>query len=365
EDSFSVISANVSGLPAFVSKYDRDVPESQKTLGALLNERGFDIVCVQEDYGYHSVFAAEMTNYPYQTHTTGAVPIGDGLNIFSVYPIYNVERVAWKKSNGVFSDGSDSLSPKGFIHCTVDINGVLIELYNVHMDAYRTDPDQLAKKAQLEQLSAYINKHSKERPVLIVGDTNLTFHTDPLAEMYRILIEEGKFTDCWIEVKNRGNYMQGADGAALISKWYASYGGHDWGRWDSVERVLYRNGDGLAFKPTRFEYVIYSDDPSDVKALTDHRMMECILSIDTSSYVRPAATELKNIQKSSVFVKFFRDAAMLIRFVGIVSAAGIAYIAEKYPVIPIVVAVLIVLLIFVRRHLKKRRKTRAFTDPGK
>ena len=55
----SVISANISGLPAFVSKYDRDVSESQKTLGSMLNASGYDIICVQEDYGYHSVFAAE------------------------------------------------------------------------------------------------------------------------------------------------------------------------------------------------------------------------------------------------------------------------------------------------------------------
>lgn len=34
----SIISANISGLPAVFSKYDRDVPASQKTLGRMLKE---------------------------------------------------------------------------------------------------------------------------------------------------------------------------------------------------------------------------------------------------------------------------------------------------------------------------------------
>jgi hypothetical protein len=327
----------------------------------MLNESGYDIICVQEDFGYHSVFAAEMTNYPYQTYSTGGVPFGDGLNVFSVYPIYNVERVAWKSSNGVFTDGSDSLTPKGFIRCTVDVDGALIELYNVHMDAYRTDADQLAKKSQLEQLSAYVESRSAGRPVLIVGDTNLTFHTDPLAEMHRILIEEGGFTDCWIEVKNRGNYMQESDGKAIIDRWYASFGGHDWGRWDSVERVFYRGGDGLNFKPTRFEYVIYSDDPADVKALTDHRMMECVLRLGLENYVRPAEAALAEPQKPSAFLKLFADAWTLVRFVAVVLAAGVAYVAKSYPTAFVCALVLVALLVFVPIRVKKRRNIKSCT----
>lgn len=358
--SLSLISANISGLPSFVSKYDRDVPAAQSTLGKMLNESGYDIVCVQEDYRYHSVFAAEMTNYPYQTYTSGGVPIGDGLNIFSVYPIYNVERVAWKKTNGVFADGSDRLSPKGFIRCTVDVNGVLVDLYNVHMDAYRTDADQLAKKAELEQLTEYVETHSDGMPVLIVGDTNLTFHTDPLAQMYRILIEEGGFSDCWIEVNNNGNYMQGADGAALIDRWYARFGGHDWGRWDSVERVLYRGEGGVAFKPTHFEYSIYTDDPADIKALTDHRMMECILQIDSSAYDGTADAVLKAPKEPTVFSKAIRGCAMLLRFAGIVTAEGCVYLAKNYPLalisLVLIAAAVSVLCIKDRRRKKARVK---------
>ena len=354
----SIISANISGLPAVFSKYDRDVPASQKTLGRMLNESGYDIVCVQEDFGYHDIFAAEMDNYPYRTFTTGGVPVGDGVNIFSVYPIYNVERVAWTAAHGIFADGSDSLCPKGFVRCTVDVGGVLIELYNMHMDAYHTEGDQLAKKAQLEQLAAYIAANAGDRPVLITGDMNLTFHKDPLAEGYRILVAQSGFADAWIEYKNGGNYMQGKDGEALIAYWYEKFGGHDWGRWDSVERVFYRGGDGLTFTPARFEYVVYSDDPSDKKALTDHRMMECVLRLDLDGYARPADLKLEPPAPPGALATGLRALAMTCRFVGILLYGGALWLWQNHPVALGVAAALLcaVILLCVSRKKKKRRK---------
>ena len=312
----SIISANVSGLPSIFSKYDRNVPSVQKTLGKMLNESGYDIICVQEDFQYHAELSAEMSNYPYTTYTSGGVPMGDGLNIFSKYPFYNVERITWKEYNGIFADGMDGLCPKGFIKCTVEIDGILIDLYNVHGDSYRTDADQYAKKAQLIQLTKYISKNSKDRPVIITGDTNLTFHNDPLAEMYRILIEENGFTDVWVKMKNGGNYMQGEDGKAIIDAWYNKFGGHDWGRWDSVERVLYRNGDGLKLNPFLFEYKIYTDDKDEIKSLTDHRMMECIIRIDASEYERPDVS-LIEVKEPSFFGKITHGIGMLLRFLSV------------------------------------------------
>ena len=353
----SVISANVSGLPEFLSKYDRDIPKSQATLGKMLNESGYDIICVQEDFGYHSTLAAEMTNYPYKTYTSGGVPIGDGLNIFSKYPFYNVKRVTWKDSNGYFTDGMDALAPKGFIKCTIDVNGVLIDLYNVHNDAYRTDADQLAKKSQLIQLTEYIEENSKGRPIIITGDTNLTFHNDPLADMYRILIAENGFTDTWVEMKNGGNYFQGEDATALIDTWYNKFGGHDWGRWDSVERVLYKNGDGLKFTPTSFEYKIYTDNEEDIKALTDHRMMECIIEIDSSEYEKPTGITLNEVKKPSFFPKLFHDIVMLLRFIWFLLLGLLQLIFSNiYSTILFVAAIIGVIYRLIKKTYRKKAR---------
>ncbi|MBE6679451.1 MAG: hypothetical protein E7598_02895 [Ruminococcaceae bacterium] len=351
----SVMSANVAGLPAFLSKYDRDVPKSQEALGKMLNESGYDIICVQEDFGYHSALASQMTNYQYQTYTSGGVPIGDGLNIFSKYPFYNVMRVTWKDSNGYFTDGMDALAPKGFIKCTVDVGGVLIDLYNVHNDAYRTNADQLAKKSQLIQLTEYIEVNSKDRPIIITGDTNLTFHNDPLADMYRILIEENGFTDTWVEMKNGGNYFQGEDAKALIDTWYNKFGGHDWGRWDSVERVIYKNGDGLKFKPSHFEYEVYSNNPDDKKALTDHRMMECIIEIDVSKYEKPTDITLNEVKKPSFFPKLFHDMIMLLRFIWFLLLGLLQLIFSNiYSTILLVSTIILVIYLLIKKTYTKK-----------
>ena len=169
EDNLSVMSANVAGLP-IPSKFDKDgkvVPKTQKILGQLLNTSGVDIICVQEDFQYHSILAAQMKNYPYTTYTSGGVPVGDGMNIYSKYPIYNVERVAWEVFNGILDAANDGLTPKGFLKCTVDFNGVLVDVYDTHLDANGSLADCAAKKAQLEQLR--ITKTAREAQAEAIG----------------------------------------------------------------------------------------------------------------------------------------------------------------------------------------------------
>ena len=125
-NKLTVISSNVAGLP-IPSKFHKDgkvVPKTQKIMGEMLNNSGIDIICVQEDFQYHAILAKQMTNYPYKTYTSGGVPVGDGLNIFSKYPIYNIKRVEWEAYNGILDAANDGLTPKGFLKCTVDFNGV-------------------------------------------------------------------------------------------------------------------------------------------------------------------------------------------------------------------------------------------------
>ena len=131
-DKLSIISSNVAGLP-IPSKFDKDgkvVPHTQKVMGQLLNKSGVDIICVQEDFQYHAILAAQMKNYPYTTYTSGGVPVGDGMNIYSKYPIYNVERVAWEVFNGILDAANDGLTPKGFMksvmaeHCPAVIESL-------------------------------------------------------------------------------------------------------------------------------------------------------------------------------------------------------------------------------------------------
>lgn len=312
EKKVSFISANVAGLP-IPSMFDENgkvVPKTQKIMGQMLNESGVDIICVQEDFQYHSVLAKQMTNYPYQTYTSGGIPVGDGMNIFSKYPIYNVDRVAWEEFNGILDAANDGLTPKGMLKCTADIDGVLVDVYAVHHDANGSPEDCLAKKAQFIQLCNYIDKNSAGRPVIITGDMNATFHTDIKAELYPIMIQENGFSDGWTLFCNEGVYFTGYLPADKVAEYDAKYG-YFWGNWDSVEHLLFRDGDGTKMTVSNFKYEDYNNRNGN-GVLTDHNIMICELTIDTTGYARPDM-ELVTETKKSAWWSFTHTVEMFTR----------------------------------------------------
>lgn len=319
EISLSLMCQNVAGLPipSFADSEKRVVPDDEKELGKALNESGCDIVCVQEDFQYHSVLAAQMKNYPYYTFTSGGIPAGDGLNIFSKYPIYNVDRVAWNDFNGILTAANDGLTPKGFLKVTADVDGVLIDIYDIHADANGSDADCAAKLKQFKQLSEYIDKNSADRPVIITGDFNATFHSGYAAGMYETLIDGEDFTDAWVTVCNGGNYFRGEDSEKLINDWYTQYQGESWGLWDSVERFLYRDGSGAALKATEFSYNFYTA-ADDLHNLSDHACGRTVIAVDKAAYSRPdialeEPTDTFILIKIARFIKYiFRDIGLII-----------------------------------------------------
>lgn len=295
----TIISSNVGGLPipSVFSENKKVVPKAEVVLGEMLNESGIDIICIQEDFQFHSLLAKGMTNYPYRTFTSGGIPAGDGLNVFSKYPIYNIDRVAWKDFNGLLTAANDGLTPKGFLKCTVDVDGLLIDVYDIHTDANGSLDDQKAKRKQFRQLSDYINENSYGRPVLITGDFNCTLHGDRYTNYYETMIVEQGYRDAWAEVVNGGDYFRGSNASELIAEYNRKYVDF-WGYWDSVERVAYRDGDGAVITPVEFEYNYYTNSDTDLMALTDHAVMSCRLVIDTSDFVRPDMQLSEPVDKS-------------------------------------------------------------------
>lgn len=316
---FSILCLNVAGLPIPSAFNDegRVVPEDEKELGRRLNESGYDIICVQEDFQWHDFLSSQMTNYKYKSSTSGGVPEGDGLNIFSKYPFYNVDRVAWNVAYGVLTAGCDELTPKGFMKVTVDIDGVLVDLYNLHVDAYGSDEDCLTKKQQFIQLSDYMNENSKGRPIIITGDYNVTLHSDDLSEFYEIIIEKEGFSDAWSEIVNGGNYLHGEDRNELINRYYTENNGAYWGIWDSVERFIYKDGDGAILTPKTFEYEPFRTEEG--RNLTDHCACKSYFEIDRTDYVKPDTKLSKPfpvlfIVKAAKFIAcFFKDLYLILK----------------------------------------------------
>jgi hypothetical protein len=219
---FSLLTYNVAGLPAEMSKLD---PGTHLPLiGPLLNS--YALVLTQEDFdwwkpdgvgdgldfvNYHERLVEKSTHqyrsepYPgmeasgFTADRLTDVQFGDGLGILSRFPIGGNRRVPWSGCHGVPSGvdggGGDCMALKGFSFTTLTLaEGVTVDLYNVHGEAGTTESDQELQAADFEELARFIGENSGGRPVIVGGDTNL--HTGAAdADIWKTFLEATDLTD--------------------------------------------------------------------------------------------------------------------------------------------------------------------------
>lgn len=304
--SVSMLCYNVAGLPdlnAILKKDNaKDVEGNQTQLGALLNESKYDVIAVQEDFGYHSALVKGMTAYPYKTIHTGGIPGGDGLNVFSKTPIYNETRTTWNKAYGVINDGADELTPKGILYTVLDMgNGIYVDFYNIHADAYDDAGSQAAREDNMKQLSQLINARKTDRPVIVTGDFNTSSHLNNGPGFDEYLIEACGLKDAWTELYNDGNYED-------YEKWYATYGSVYWGIWDSVEKFLYKDGGGVHVDAEAFEYVNFTN--ANGASISDHRAASVNFTFTkTADFVEN--TESLRVTQENILAAFFKKIGVI------------------------------------------------------
>ncbi len=274
------VNFNVAGLP-FAALTGENVAANQKYAAEYLSQNDFDIVAVQEDFGYHKHLADNMNGFNYTTHHTGGIPGGDGLNIFTKnMPVYNETRVSWNEASGILSDGSDALTPKGFVYSVIDVgNGIYVDFYNLHADAYGGEGSIEARASQYKQLAEFIQARLAEndRPVIVTGDFNYYMHThEGDGSLYKNLYLQCGLKDAWIEYHNNGDYFN-------LYNWHIT-GLPAWGNWDSVERFMYKPGGGVDVVVSDFRYAEVCD--SNGKVVSDHSSAECDFTfIKTEDFV--------------------------------------------------------------------------------
>ncbi|MER5548138.1 jacalin-like lectin [Streptomyces sp. NPDC002589] len=199
--TFTVLTYNVAGLPEGLSS------SHPATNTPFISPRlaGYDIVNVQEDFNYHAALYAG-DDHPYRTATSGGAGIGDGLNTLSRYPFEDFERVKWHDCTG-----TNCLTPKGFTLARVRLtDGVYVDLYNLHPNADDTNDALAARRANITQLSQFIQANSAGNAVIVMGDTNTRYTRT--ADNIRTLVDDNHLTDAWVQLVKGGTApAQGAD----------------------------------------------------------------------------------------------------------------------------------------------------------
>ena len=290
--SIKTVNFNVAGLP-FGILHGENVRSNQREAGRYLSENAFDIVAVQEDFGFHKQLIKNLNGFNYMTNHTGGIPGGDGLNIFTKnMPVYNETRVSWNVESGILSDGSDALTPKGFTYTVIDVgNGIYVDFYNLHADAYGGEGSIKARTSQYKQLAEFIKARSAEndRPVIVTGDFNNYMHThEDDGALYKTLYLDCGLKDAWIEYHNNGDYFN-------LHKWHIS-GLPAWGNWDSVERFMYKSGGGVDIVVSDFRFVEVCNDKG--KSISDHSAAECDFTFIKTEDFAENTQELEIVKNS-------------------------------------------------------------------
>jgi len=168
---FSLLTYNVAGLPELVSGSDPEVNEG--LISPLLNH--YDVALVQEDFSYHTLLSSHAQHeWRSEPMRSSLALMPDGLNWFSRFALGWVHRVRWTQCNGYLGAASDCLADKGFSFAELTLApGVMVDVYDLHAEAGRSTPDVEVRRGNFEQLAQYIRSRSRNRAVIVAGDTNL------------------------------------------------------------------------------------------------------------------------------------------------------------------------------------------------
>lgn len=266
EGELKLITYNIAGLPipAAFSKDGRNPWEDAKEIGRQVAETQYDVLAVQEDFGTYNQLRKAL-GAAFFTYNKGNVPAGDGVDIFSRFPLYNMKRVAWAESYGGITYGvTDEYTLKGFVHAVLELKpGVYIDVYDLHANANDSSDWQLpwdiettagkCRAKQFRQLSDYIQKNSADRAILIFGDFNTILWKvhDKLSEN---LLEPVGLKDTWAELFNNGNTRH--DGSP------------DWNGGERIDRILYRSSETIELTVTEAGDKAFHN--AEDRSLSDH-----------------------------------------------------------------------------------------------
>jgi len=258
DKTFSVLSLNVAGLPAVLSSSNPSA--NTRLMSPLLNN--YDVVSVQEDFAYHDDLTSKVT-LPYLTATSGNVPLGDGMNFMSRFPLYETTRYKWKDSSGFISHGADQMTPKGILYSSMEIEpGYLVDIYDIHTDA-DTDADSCAaRRSNMIQLANLIGERSTGKAVIVIGDTNSRY-TRSEDNFEDAVVKKCGLTDAWIQLIRNGNVP--ADGDALMDATKRNGPNNE-----VVDKIWYRSGKNVKLDATSYALLETAFTDASGKQLSDH-----------------------------------------------------------------------------------------------
>ena len=259
--TFTVCPLNVDGLPTAILGIqinpDGKGADGATAIGNYLKAKGIDVLAFSEDFNYHSNLIAPLSDdYTIGTYRGGLSQDNyqsvrfntDGLEFLTKKATASFRGetwTEWNKSNGLFTNGADELIRKGYRYYTVDLgNGVLVDVYTMHMDAETDAADNETRASQWTQLCTAIQTANTGRPVIVMGDTNSRYTRDDIQGLFITPLSSSyDIKDAWVEKCKNGTYPTLGSDALLVSTLGYTEG-------EIVDKVIYLNPKDAKLKLT-------------------------------------------------------------------------------------------------------------------
>lgn len=284
--NFTVAALNVDGMPASVkvASFSLDLndngpgSEGSKLIGQYIEDSKIDFLALSENFNYYNEI---NTNAPsYETgfqRLTGGIPTEfsllevatikfpfdtDGLNLMYKKDL-TVSGESMTSWNAHYSpdnpnipildipseNGADGMIDKGYRFYQVKVaDGVVVDVYILHMDADDTEGDRAARASQIDQLMAAVEANDNGNPIIIMGDTNCRYTRDPLEEK---IISKG-FSDPWVDQEYNGDCPTYPSASLMV-------GDLGYQKGEVVDKVFYKNAEGSNLTIEAVSYVVDAD----------------------------------------------------------------------------------------------------------
>lgn len=255
QGKISLLTYNIAGLPQGISAAKLPRKFSIAEIGEKVEP--YDIVNVQEDFNYNTSFYSKNL-HPYRTQTKGKIPIGDGLNTLSKYPIIEYRRIPWRHCSG-----PDCWTVKGFSFAQIQLaNQVTVDVYNVHANSSDVARAARARRENFRQLATYINDNSAGRPLIVMGDFN-AHYAYKRDNLHEFLLTTG-LSDGWVQFLRKGVFPE------VIPKFIAQHMLSLNNDTESLDKIFFRNSEHLKFQPMDYQVEIQHFTSVEGEALSDH-----------------------------------------------------------------------------------------------
>ncbi|MFD1164451.1 endonuclease/exonuclease/phosphatase family protein [Sphingobacterium daejeonense] len=255
QGKISLLTYNIAGLPQGISAAKLPRKLSIAEIGEKIEP--FDIVNVQEDFNYNTAFYSKNL-HPYRTETKGKIPVGDGLNTLSKYPIIEYRRIPWRHCSG-----PDCWTVKGFTFAQIQLaHQVTIDVYNIHANSSDVARAARARRENFRQLANYINEHSVDRPIIVMGDFN-AHYAYKRDNLHEFLLTTG-LSDGWVQYLRKGVFPE------VIPKFIAQHMLSLNNETESLDKIFFRSSKNLKFQPVDYQVEIQHFTNDEDQALSDH-----------------------------------------------------------------------------------------------